>query len=725
MKSKITVQLVISLLVLSSLLGTPSRGSEVNAIPQTPLAPANNWNALVGGVSGDVFEIIVDGPYVYVGGSFTTAGATTVNNVARWDSRNNTWEALGSGTVGVGGPVYALQMVGTNLYVGGDFPSAGSNSATNFAHWDSLTNTWTTDGSALNAPVYALASYSKDVWLGGAFTNVTTWTDTEPNPNADYLVRWDGTYFFDETGDSPFNDPVFTIKIVGDIAYVGGGFDNYSYIAKREGGNWSSIGGLNSDVYDIEVVGTSIFATGVFTNVGGVSACNSIARWNGTNWLPVACGISGGTFVSDIVVVGMDLYAGGEFTIGGSIYNIAQWNGSAWQALGSGVNSSGKIGASALWLEGSRLYLGGSFENGGGNTSADHVAYWDISESDPEWNPVSGGLNGEVEAMVIVGTDIYVGGWFTAAGGIDEADYIARWDGHQWNALGPGLNGTVYAIKVIGTDVYVGGSFTNFIARWDMIDKTWYPLNGSLNGPVYALEKLDADLVAGGSFTSATDYVGEPVDSTEHIALYNGSWADAGYGLNATVYTLKSTSKFVYVGGSFTYEEEGSYPQANYIACYDWNNYSWSAVGNYDSLNGTVYDIDVAGGYVYAGGEFTDLTGDKDHIARFNLADSTWYSVVEGLNNTVDAVKVIGPNVYVGGDFASPVYHVGYWDGTSWTTLGSGLLNSVNTIAQIGTQLYVGGSFNNAGGYEDGDKIARWGTVYSFASTYLPLVKKP
>jgi hypothetical protein len=88
-------------------------------------------------------------------------------------------------------------------------------------------------------------------------------------------------------------------------------------------------------------------------------------------------------------------------------------------------------------------------------------------------------------------------------------------------------------------------------------------------------------------------------------------------------------------------------------------------------------------------------------------------------------VKVIGPNVYVGGDFASPVYHVGYWDGTSWTTLGSGLLNSVNTIVPIGTQLYVGGSFNNAGGHEDGDKIARWGTVYSFASTYLPLVKKP
>jgi hypothetical protein len=56
---------------------------------------------------------------------------------------------------------------------------------------------------------------------------------------------------------------------------------------------------------------------------------------------------------------------------------------------------------------------------------------------------------------------VYVGGWFTDAGGNPNADYIARWDGSQWHALGSGLSRPVYAIAVSGTDVYVGGEFTD------------------------------------------------------------------------------------------------------------------------------------------------------------------------------------------------------------------------------------------------------------------------
>ena len=36
--------------------------------------------------------------------------------------------------------------------------------------------------------------------------------------------------------------------------------------------------------------------------------------------------------------------------------------------------------------------------------------------------------------------DVYVGGQFTMAGGLN-ANYIAKWDGSSWSTLGGGMNG--------------------------------------------------------------------------------------------------------------------------------------------------------------------------------------------------------------------------------------------------------------------------------------------
>ena len=70
------------------------------------------------------------------------------------------------------------------------------------------------------------------------------------------------------------------------------------------------------------------------------------------------------------------------------------------------------------------------------------------------------GVDSEVRALAVSGSDLYVGGGFHLAGG-SGASQIAKWNGSAWSALGSGLNSVVYALAVSGTDLlYVGGNFT-------------------------------------------------------------------------------------------------------------------------------------------------------------------------------------------------------------------------------------------------------------------------
>src|ERR1019366_1654117 len=116
-----------------------------------------------------------------------------------------------------------------------------------------------------------------------------------------------------------------------------------------------------------------------------------------------------------------------------------QWDGSAWSALGSGMDHT----VYALAMNGTDLYAGGQF-NWAGAVSANYVAKWDGSA----WSPLGSGLGASdgsprcVYALAVSGTNLYVGGEFTTAGGV-TANNIAKWDGNAWSALGSGVNGTI------------------------------------------------------------------------------------------------------------------------------------------------------------------------------------------------------------------------------------------------------------------------------------------
>jgi hypothetical protein len=417
----------------------------------------------LGGLNSDVFALAVSGSNVYAGGQFTTADGIAVSSVAKWDGHS--WSPMGSG-IGYSryssSAVTALGASGTNVYVGGWFAKAGGNAASRIAKWNETG--WSALGAGMNGGVGVLATLGSNLYAGGSFTNAD-------GNRANHVATWNGS-------------------------------------------GWTVLGlGLDADVYALARSGTNVFAAGEFmraTNSGGQAVTvNRIAKWDGSSWSALGSGINNTVYA--LAVSGGDVYAGGRFTAasGGTGNYIAKWNGTGWSALGSGIfnNWSAPV-VNALAVSGSDVYVGGTFTTAGGVT-VNCIAKWDGSA----WSALGSGMDGggyvpSVNALAVLGGDLYAGGVFTMAGGT-AARGIARWNGSSWSALGSGLNFPfVHALALSGTDLFVGGSFSraagstvNNIAKWN--GSSWSALGSGMNGYVTALAVAGNDLFVGGNFTTA------------------------------------------------------------------------------------------------------------------------------------------------------------------------------------------------------------------------------
>ena len=399
----------------------------------------------------------------------------------------------------------------------------------------------------------------------------------------------------------------------------------------------------------------------------------------------------------------------------------AQAAAGQWEKLGAaGGNLSNAV--AALAVDGSDVYIGGYFTNAAGLTAADYIVRWDGSNfsalsSNGAGTP-NGSLNGYVDALLVSGGVLYVGGSFTNVndGGValSAADNLARWDGTHWSAVGSGtggngsLNGTVIALAISGQDLYVGGAFTDvdnagtqlgsadYVAKWD--GANWSSLgnngggNGSLGNYVYALLMDGTDVIVGGSFIDVRDGL-NTLSNVDYIARWNGShWSAVGAGpggttgaLNAPVMALARMGSDIFAGGNFTDVYDGAVhvPEADYVA--KWDGVHWSALGGNGSgagsLNQRVTAFAVSGTDLYAGGYFTSLNN-------------------QGVPDATGA-------------------YVARWDGTTWHGLGSNgvgggaLGDSVWALAGSGGNLYVGGPFldvnNNGVVISQADRVAVYG----------------
>lgn len=296
---------------------------------------------------------------------------------------------------------------------------------------------------------------------------------------------------------------------------MSGGFDwigtveGFKNISSWDGTSWSKIGtGLSEQARSMLVwddgTGPALYVAGQFITADGVSAPR-VAKWDGNTWSTLGDGVNG--IVYDIAVFddgsGPALYATGGFTMAGStpVNRIAKWDGTSWSPLGSGLGAFAAADGRALAVfddgNGPKLYVGGNFTAAGGLVGNHYVTRW----NGVAWETLPGPMpNLAVETLKVFddgsGQALYVGGNFTTVGGL-TANRIARFDGTSWSTLGTGVNNIVRVIESFddgeGPQLYAGGSFTtasgmpvNRLARWN--GSTWSKVGGAdASGQIWSL----------------------------------------------------------------------------------------------------------------------------------------------------------------------------------------------------------------------------------------------
>jgi len=481
--------------------------------------------------------------------------------------------------------------------------------------------------------------------------------------------------------------------------YAGGSFrraagtraDN---VARWNGASWEPCGaGFDAPVADLAVFddarggGRALYAAGSFT-ASGARAVASVARWTGTEWVPVGDGFDAA--VSDLEVFddggGAALYAIGSFAASGArpVARVARFDGTSWQPLGAGLDAPGAGLAAFDDGSGPRLFAVGEFLAAGG-TPAARVARWNGAN----WLPAGFGLGASPRRAAVVdrgsGAELFVVGSFTGVSPSGATiDGVARWNGAGWEDAGfgpPATNDAVSALAAFHDDdgraaLYAGGSFQRAsgfpvanLAK--LVGSVWrWPVDG-IFGEVLAFAEFDDG-------SGPALFIGSAPDAAPRRTPLVARWVD----------------------GKLTSVADGGIGRVSAFAVFD----------------------DGSGPALYAGGTFSSLGGTAAaSIARWD--GSAWSALAhdpEVVSASVSALTVFddgsGPALYVGGSFGagdgSPSRGLRRWDGAGWSEVGPGIVGQVLALAVVddgrGPALFAGGSLTGTGDGARLPGLARW-----------------
>lgn len=338
--------------------------------------------------------------YLYAVGGFQTAGKTRVNGVARYDGTN--WFSFGNGFPERN--IHSVAVVGTNVYVKGYFnrPASGIR---NLARWNG--SVWVSLGLGLDNDGYdpminSLAAGVSNLFVAGNFK-------TAGGISVTNLARWDGEQWHSL---NYYPSPYYSFTSVSSIdalatrddnLFIGERTDTYigesSFILRVKSwqdGAWTQVGGsiqfaTPPSISSMVWVGTNLYVTGNFIATNGFFATNVI-YWNGLTWTGVNHPFGANSLVAPAATDGTNLFVAiNSYGTPLAEVKLAKWNGMQWKILGTGVTSARPwVGVYGLAVRGRDLYVGGEFTTAGGKP-ADNLALWhdfpEVTLSGRGWQP--------------------------------------------------------------------------------------------------------------------------------------------------------------------------------------------------------------------------------------------------------------------------------------------------------------------------------------------------
>ncbi|TMB93561.1 MAG: T9SS type A sorting domain-containing protein [Chloroflexi bacterium] len=370
------------------------------------------------------------------------------------------------------------------------------------------------------------------------------------------------------------------------------------------------------------------------------------------------------------------MYVGGDFTSLGPTFLLR--NGAAAFSTSTGALTSWDPNVQgtvyALAINGSTIYLGGSFFQVGNSSRNNLAAVNNTSGNTTTWNPNIGDI---VLALAMNGTNVLAGGDFLTAGAqarlhlasIDASANVLAWD--------PGTDNEVNCLAMNGTRVYAGGSFN--------------AVGGVLRRNLAALNLVT------GLPTAWNPSPDQPVD-----ALAAGS---------------DGTSLAVYVGGRFSSIGGATRPKLARVGLgAGLASTMWNA-----NCDGNVSSLAISNGTLYVGGAFSHLGGaSRAFLGAVGLTNGAATAWAPQCNGVVNAIVPTSGGVFAGGAFTSPRLRVAEYDASgglmSWTANAD---NVVYALGIMGNTLYLGGDFRNVGG-QPRSRLAAVSTLTGALKTWNP-----
>jgi hypothetical protein len=317
-----------------------------------------------------------------------------------------------------------------------------------------------------------------------------------------------------------FNGAVYSVLYVGNTVYVGGSFTEATdpngtpvprnHVAAVDASTGQLLSGWNPDtdgpVYAMTAVTGGIALGGSFSTVGGASHAN-LAVVDPISGSPTSFSGSANRMVRALATGPTGrLYVGGTFSKadGQARAGLAAFAGNTLSRWAPVVSGGAVL---TLHVANGWVFAGGDFSSVNGVTGSGFLTALDSAGGAvvDSWNPR---ISIRVYALQIDSTNgmVYVGA--DGRGGHLEAFTLAAGT-HKWTVL---TDGGVQALTLMGTDLYFGGHFdyvegikqrklglvTVPAGDWQ---RSWAPQANSPHG-VNALDNDGSKVAAGGAFTT-------------------------------------------------------------------------------------------------------------------------------------------------------------------------------------------------------------------------------